>query len=179
MAVYPPDAPLPRFKIVKIQAMQADHVHFQVVAMLANFDDLDEWFKVNKNETFYGESVFATSAVPTPVFGSLSFINGISDALPRLRARSEAFGKWVSLDFTDIIINGFKAYYEVSPPLHFCDVYVPNPSDLPVGVWTDLQFKQGNGTKASGLAIIAVPLVLLFLLILFLGLSGGRKHGRG
>ena len=77
------------------------------------------------------------------------------------------FGKWVTVSATSILLyrigTQISEEYLFDSPVYLFDVYVPFISDLPEGVWTDLQFKQANGPSMSSLLGVGLVLGLMGL----------------
>ena len=195
MASYPSDAPLPRFKVTSVSGRRAaagvlSVLELKFTAEMTNYQDVYNWFIANFGRSNGGEipedgnTVFVFSIhylfEVGPHYSLLFGVNGLEPHSPYdivLNTDYYDVG-WNKLLFKSILVQGLGwITYEFSPYLFFCEIHIPNISDVPSDVWTDLQFKQTSvQPSSSGLAII-VPLVLVFLLILALGL-GGRRHGR-
>jgi len=176
MSVYPSDAPLPRFQISSASGFAFESgpqvVQAVFVAKVSNYQEVMDW--VSQHSNYDRMLMFRSSHGEIVSFDANGIIRMSNYDVD---FRSESFGKWNRLEFAEMINPAFT----FDTPIYFCDVYVPLFSELPYHVWTDLQFKQtsNQGSSSSGLAIVAVPLILLFIGFLFIGLSGrGRKRGR-
>ena len=152
MSNYPSDAPLPLFQISGVSGYVAEYVPLssgprilvRFEAQITNYVEVRDWLSSNQAmdrlvfRLSHGEMIsFNENGVIRMEFADVDF-------------RAETFGKWVRLEFTGLV----DPVFSFSSPVYFCDVYVPVYEALPVGVWTDLQFKTG-GQPVSGFVALA------------------------
>jgi len=139
-SAYPPGAPLPRFQITRVEGyavVGALWIDLRFEGEITNFEELANWWEIRGHPDFRTKSLdFSWTDVGSIWMyfyqGSVQHHSGGMDA----RIMGGYWGKWNTLAFKDL-----QGYGSFNPPLYFCDVYVPFASELPSGVWTDLQFR--------------------------------------
>lgn len=166
MADYPSDAPLPQFKITRVQGcpmftssnplVPAPSVVLKVEGELINYQSMIEWFDVNG---------YSCSQIKFFSGGWISILVDSSGLIiPTFPNYEWHFGKWVTRQFSYVNGIGQEYSWAFSSPVDLgYSIYIPYPDELPVGVWTDLQFKQGNGSSMSSLLSVGIILGLMGL----------------
>jgi len=167
---YPSDAPLPKFKITKVMGQPytiADRVYVRVRfdCEIMNYQEVSMWFSARQLGDFRKVQFRFTMGYAIQI----DFGQHVSDDICLFFG--EAFGRWNSLAFgwsMGVDSSGFEDLssnpsYTYNPSLCFCDVYIPFPSDLPSGVWTDLQFREAQG--APSLKLVAGVALGTFALV--------------
>ena len=168
-ASYPPDAPLPRFMVTKVEGnptpeMTAVYVRFQ--AEQTNFEEWASYWEAHSEYTDWRTRHWNYRlAVEGNRRGEVDFVNGMAQVPLGFGNTWVIGGQWTQFHFST-----WNYYTTFEPQIYLCDVYAPLPSDLPVGVWTDLQFKQTSQTilpfqfdnqslVVVGIAVVAVLIV--------------------
>jgi len=162
---YPPGAPLPRFKITKVRGLPfSDYpgIEVEVEFEVTNFQELKDWFDPRLSE---GSDIRTTEWRELAGNGGVT-IHLADSGVPLSGNMDGAYyttylGAWHKIALEVVYGLGFQC--QIDPSLYFCDVYIPFPSELPSGVWTDLQFRVAptpslNRTVEilAGAAVVAV-----------------------
>jgi len=161
--VYPPGAPLPKFKITSAKGyLYLDSggnpyfIGLKFTGVLLNYQEIKNlfsaypWFQmtVHIGDSFGGIQVASADGSFTTPWEWFYF--------------TEDMIKWTTLAFTSSG-DGVSSSYTFTIPAYFCDVYIPNPSTLTPYVWTDLQFRQAQGAPSLKLVAGVATLGLLGL----------------
>lgn len=167
MADYPSDAPLPQVSVSRIQAYPfSNFIRIKANSNIVNNETIQEWLGSRGFRTDWIKltlNIFGPWGFPERMF----FDNGV-ESYGVIDISGIDFGKWVTVSATSIGLyplgTQVSKEYLFASPIYLFDVYVPFISELPEGVWTDLQFKQEPPEPPDGAVLIAGAVALLILL---------------
>lgn len=154
---YPPDAPLPKVKVSVVRAKPVTlsgptlYVGWKYIAEITNFQELKNWW-----------SARGLGNCEVVTLDQRAFVNGVHDSGDNTDgiAAPETYGTWVTYAAKYYWDPSYSVSYYFAEPLYLFDYYVPFPSELPVGVWTDLQFAVSPPIPEVSWIMI-VPLAIL------------------
>lgn len=149
MSVYPSDAPLPKFTISKADGKLIDGGSLGTIIEVAfdctisNIAELEEYFGSRGYDTNQFSFFFDKRYGALNTFPEIYFSHGMCDKGINPQFISAYTGNWISLDVYLMKMSSdySRQLFDISPVIHFCDLYIPSLSSLSFDVWTDLQFQ--------------------------------------